>query len=143
MTGLVTLMTTLLNRRYEHRRWLLDRRLEAYTAFNIAANRCVLTNRHRATDEQAYQESVRDLTTETQRLRLVAPLSTGWLAIDVLGETISGGKGKERAGPAEPAARKLFDKQLVDIQGAVGGSSLLDHARCWWKRRHAAATESP
>jgi hypothetical protein len=78
LTGLVTLLTTLLNRRHEHRRWLLDKRLEAYVAFNDELTACVRAMQTGPKGEARRLAASLNALSET--ITLTAPMRTADLA---------------------------------------------------------------
>jgi len=119
LTGVVTLITTLLNRRHEHRRWLLDQRLHSYAAFNQAMNRWAVGRKSAEANRLLL-----DLTAEGQRVRLVAPPATAQAVAELVREAID--KGLEATGVP---TRTLHELQVLDIQQEPRAARLATTAR--------------
>lgn len=108
LTGVVTLVTTLLNRQHEHRRWLLDQRLNAYAAFNQLMNQWAIAAVQRPADGQRL---LLDLAAAGQRVKLVAPPATGEAVDALVREAID--EGVHSTGTL---TRRLYALQVLDIQ---------------------------
>lgn len=79
LTGLVTLASSALGRRHEQRRWLLDRRLDAYAAFGAAVNGFQNGYRRRTIDPllEVLNDAITELANRGQQVLLLAPSDTG------------------------------------------------------------------
>lgn len=140
--ALVTFLGTLLNgwltRRHEHRRWLLDKRLEAYSAMNTAIGTWLRAYAHlERVGLPALMEASGDLADKQQAVRLVASPATRDRAQAVLAVAL------EANIPATAAVEEhrelnddemnavldelsthgqaLFETQLVDIERGPKG----------------------
>lgn len=117
LNHLFGLVTGWLDRRHEHRRWLLDKRVEAYVSYNEAWN--LYLKRVQAvakgTDRQSERldESLRGLADATLRLGLIAPEDTDRAADRLLGRA-------HEAGEAVVDARKrLQGRREIEAMAAI------------------------
>jgi hypothetical protein len=86
LTIVGTLGGVVLGSRLDHRRWLRDKRLEAYAAYDASINAWLLSFTHRdVQDLGSLTDPVRELTDKQQSVRLLAPKDTAEAAQRVLG----------------------------------------------------------
>jgi len=90
LTTLTSFATGYLSRRHEHRRWLLDRRLEIYVDFNRAVSNW---QKSRSRADEPGMLDVKETTRETldalTRLHLVAPRAVSEKATAVLSQMLT------------------------------------------------------
>lgn len=111
LTALVSLFTGWLARRHEHRRWLLDRRLESYLAFNEAVHECSKMDGEPTEDQL---KALRAVQVATNKLVLVAPMETANLAAGVLSTATAAVKREKKGLDAKAAWGSLLEQQ-VDV----------------------------
>jgi hypothetical protein len=143
LTAIVTLVTTALNRRHEHRRWLLDKQLEVYVAFNGMATRWGLGHAETSVDEDQMMDDLERLHEEEERLILLAPEGTASKAEEVMDAALDvarvlAGKAACTSSDEDQAAAKkrmsnrqgeLLTLQRLDIQGAERKSRIRGRSR--------------
>lgn len=109
LTGLVTLITSVLTRRHEHRRWLLDKRLETYVAFNDSLLECMKLEGE-PIDRQL--EGLRQLQGRLSELALLAPMETANMATDAFGAATAVARCNQRGDESAEAFRSLAALQV-------------------------------
>jgi hypothetical protein len=118
LTALTSLFTGWLSRRHDQRRWLLDKRLEVYVAFNAAANTLQLDWARAVQtwpkDVRLLTETLADLSARHDEVRLLAPPAT---------ET----KSQEAMSAAQGAMEKLLgDSPRPDPAAIDAGNAEMD-----------------
>jgi hypothetical protein len=143
LTALTTVFTGWLGRRHEHRRWLLDRRLEAYTAMNTALGHWMKQFTHWKLGEELTQltKAMQDLADKQQAVRLLATPRTGRAAHDVLAVATAAYITTVRAAQQQQElsdevsdavmvefgadGQELFEAQLSDVQGPAAAAKVM------------------
>lgn len=132
LTALTSVFTGWLTRRHEHRRWLLDKRLEIYSEFNtaVAAFQGAYI-REAPSDELA--DRVRDLAARRAHVELIAPPATTGRVVEVFNdaarllgtyEDVVGQRKNGNATTGDAAMlrlgkryTRLLNVQMQDLQG--------------------------
>lgn len=125
LTALTSLFTGWLSRRHEHRRWLLDNRLETYAAFNKAMNGFQLAYQRKAFGQaegvDALNEALIQLHDTQQGIALLAPEDTSSKADGLVEEaqTASAAVAGGTRSIEDARANQAWVEQLAILHGEL------------------------